>query len=226
MYRITAIISAYNEEDNIKTVLKSIYQNKFINEIIVVDDGSIDKTLDKIQLFPNIKIIKHKANLGKAQAIKSGVLQSSNNAILLLDADIPNITSQNLENIIRPVIHNHIDVTIALIGNTIQRLIKTDILSGIKCTKKQHIINVINKYHPHGYEFEILFNKYILDNNLTFCFIDWSNSFFKYSTNKYGVLPGLKRILEKRVNIYKRIGIINFYKQYLKMFWRKKNFIS
>ncbi|WP_456472648.1 glycosyltransferase family 2 protein [Methanocaldococcus sp.] len=71
---IVSVIPTYNEEKNIEKVLKELDEVKV--DAIVVDDGSQDKTVDRIKSFSpkNIKIflIENKKNLGKAKALEVG----------------------------------------------------------------------------------------------------------------------------------------------------------
>lgn len=86
--RISVIIPAYNEEKVIRTTIESLlatdYQDK---EIILVDDGSVDKTLDiAMQYKDKIKVI-HKENGGKASALNQGLLYSTGEIVTIVDAD-------------------------------------------------------------------------------------------------------------------------------------------
>lgn len=63
-------VFTYNEEKKISLVLKKICK-KFKN-VIVVDNNSEDKTLEKVKKFP-VKIIHHKFNLGKSNSMKSAL---------------------------------------------------------------------------------------------------------------------------------------------------------
>ncbi len=94
--KISIIIPAFNEEGNIQPLLKRIYElvstsnKKF--EVILVDDGSTDKTF-KIALnlkkkYKFLKVIKHRVNLGKTDAILTGFENSTGDAICILDADL------------------------------------------------------------------------------------------------------------------------------------------
>ena len=87
--KLSIIIPAYNEENVICSTLEEIQgalDNN--NEIIVVDDGSTDKTSDLvIENFPNVKLIRISKNKGKGAAVKKGVMNASGDLILFLDAD-------------------------------------------------------------------------------------------------------------------------------------------
>jgi dolichyl-phosphate beta-glucosyltransferase len=93
---ISVIIAAYNEEKRITPSLFRIkdYMNSqgFDYEIIVVDDGSRDRTSkivkDVIPDIPHLSVIRYDVNRGKGYALKTGVLASKGDVILLSDADL------------------------------------------------------------------------------------------------------------------------------------------
>lgn len=93
MKKISIVIAAFNEEKTIEKILIAINNNKNNNytfEIIVVDDGSTDNTLNILYSIPQLysKLIRQENNQGKGAAIKEGILNSSGDYILFQDADL------------------------------------------------------------------------------------------------------------------------------------------
>ena len=87
MKKIFIIIAAYNEQKNLGAVIDET--KKFCKNIIVVDDGSKDKTYE-IAKNKGIIALKHIINLGKGAAVKTGAdyaLKHGAEAIILVDAD-------------------------------------------------------------------------------------------------------------------------------------------
>lgn len=82
--RITLIIPAYNEEEALPLVIEE-YKDK-VDEIIVVDDGSSDRTYDIAKSY-DIKLCRHEKNEGKVAAIRTGIENASGELIILTDAD-------------------------------------------------------------------------------------------------------------------------------------------
>lgn len=81
------VIAAYNEEKHIAAVINET--RKFCKNIIVVDDGSKDKTC-QIAKSKGVTALKHVINLGKGAAVKTGcdfALQKGAEVLLLIDAD-------------------------------------------------------------------------------------------------------------------------------------------
>ena len=90
------IIPAYNEEKRLPQFLDSVLDYKknhpnHISEVIVVDDGSTDKTTNivrqKITNHPNIRLIELSRNRGKGAAIREGVMRATGDAVVFIDAD-------------------------------------------------------------------------------------------------------------------------------------------
>ncbi len=94
--QLSIVIPAYNEEKRIGTSLTKIsgYLKKRYDdfEIIVVDDGSNDMTLNLLSEFsqkiPNFIVLKNEINYGKGFSVKKGVLRSRGEIILFSDADM------------------------------------------------------------------------------------------------------------------------------------------
>lgn len=88
--KISIIFPAYNEEKAIVQVLdetvKVMRESGHDFEIIVVDDGSTDKTA-KIARNKEVRIIRHKVNKGSGAARKTGILNAEGDIIVMLDAD-------------------------------------------------------------------------------------------------------------------------------------------
>lgn len=93
--KISLVIPAYNEEKTIKDTLLEVggYFSKqdYSYEIIVVNDGSVDKTSKIVSSLktriPNLKFLDNKINKGKGFAVKQGMLSATGDFLLFMDAD-------------------------------------------------------------------------------------------------------------------------------------------
>lgn len=113
---VSVIIPLFNEEDNISTLVSRIANSlEGCNfEIVLVDDGSLDKTSDKIdnEIKKNdIQIIKvsHASNLGISEAWWSGVNSSNGDLICLIDGDLQN-PPEYIKDMYQILIQNQVEV--------------------------------------------------------------------------------------------------------------------
>lgn len=81
------IIPVYNEEESIGFVIDEIRQHHPDAEIIVVNDGSTDKTALVLSNYPHIKTFSHKKNLGKGFAICEGLKIAKYDNCVFIDGD-------------------------------------------------------------------------------------------------------------------------------------------
>ena len=91
-YRVSIIIPAYNEERRIKETLdhmtRYLAKQSFTAEIIVVNDGSSDKTTQIVhENFPHVHIIAYSPNRGKGYAVKTGMNHAKGDYRFFYDAD-------------------------------------------------------------------------------------------------------------------------------------------
>lgn len=100
---MSVVIPAYNEEKTIAGVLQTLQAMEQITEIIVVDDGSNDQTVETAQAAcPTVRIVQHPYNIGNGAAVKSGIRAATGDVIVLMDADgqhPPEVMAEMLEDI-------------------------------------------------------------------------------------------------------------------------------
>jgi glycosyltransferase involved in cell wall biosynthesis len=83
--RVSIVIPAHNEEVVIGAVLDELHKSHYY-EIIVVDDGSTDKTIEVAERH-GARVVRHPYNIGNGAAVKTGIRAASGDIIVLMDAD-------------------------------------------------------------------------------------------------------------------------------------------
>lgn len=122
MKNLSIIIPVYNEEETIIQVLNQLIALtlRCHKEIIVIDDGSTDATRKRIKNYElrikNLKVILHTANLGKGEAIKSGIKVATGDYILIQDADLE-YNPDDIPKLIKPILTIKINKPIAVYGS-------------------------------------------------------------------------------------------------------------
>jgi dolichyl-phosphate beta-glucosyltransferase len=89
---LSIVVPAYNEARRIRGTLESLCHIKeakpYPVELIVVDDGSTDETVETVGEFPGIRLLRNDRNHGKGFTVRHGVLEAQGEFILFTDADL------------------------------------------------------------------------------------------------------------------------------------------
>ena len=112
--KVAAIIPAYNEEATIRHVIHVLQRVEEINEIIVVNDGSIDRTAEIASEEYGIVLVNLKENVGKGGAVKAGLNATQADILILLDADLVGLQVEHVRALLDPVLTGHADATIGI----------------------------------------------------------------------------------------------------------------
>lgn len=165
---VTAIVPAFNEEKTIAGVLKTLNSVKEVDRVIVVSDGSTDKTVETARKA-GVEVLDLQDNLGKGGAVKAGLDVTATDIILLLDADLIGLESRHVMLLLNPVIAGRADMTIGLFehGRGVTDLAQkvAPFLSGQRALKKS-IFDEISDLDISRFGVEFTLHRYAEDANL------------------------------------------------------------
>jgi glycosyltransferase involved in cell wall biosynthesis len=137
---VAAIVPAYNEEETLAEVLKVLQSTPSIGEILVVSDGSTDRTVE-IARAMGFKTIHLRRNHGKGKAMAVGVAHTEAPVLVFVDGDILNLTQSMLEELIRPVLDGRSEMNVGIRNRgALLNAIHVHfgpLLSGIRCLKRE-----------------------------------------------------------------------------------------
>lgn len=191
--KISAIIPAYNEEERIEKVIQPLMESNLVNEIIIVDDGSEDRTSDIVKKY-NVRLISLDENQGKAEAVKRGLLESNGEIILLLDADLIGLTTSHIEDLLEPVLYEDIDMTLGifqegrLITDMAQRI--TPNLSGQRAIRRTLAEKLVGM-EASGYGIELALTNLVKKENLSVRRVIMKNATHVMKEEKLGLVKGV-----------------------------------
>ena len=138
----SAIIAAYNEEKTLAEVLGALRESRFIDEIIVVSDGSTDRTVDIARGFDGVITLALRENQGKGYAMRAGVDYARGDVLFFVDGDMFNLTQQHIESLLLPVLRGECDMNIGVrnrgpVRNFLHLEMKVGpVLSGIRVMRR------------------------------------------------------------------------------------------
>jgi glycosyltransferase involved in cell wall biosynthesis len=90
---VAVIIPAFNEERTIGEIIRRVQATGMVREIVVVDDGSTDRTADILELASAtgpapVVVLRHPKNRGKGAAIRTGLSSVTSDIVAIQDADL------------------------------------------------------------------------------------------------------------------------------------------
>ena len=139
----SAIIAAYNEEKTLAEVLGALTQSRLVDEIIVVSDGSTDRTVDIARGFEGVTTIALRENWGKGYAMRVGVDYARGDVLFFVDGDMFDLTQQHIEALLLPVLRDQCDMNIGVrhrgpVRNFLWLQMKVGpVLSGIRVMRRE-----------------------------------------------------------------------------------------
>lgn len=171
---VTAVVPAYNEEKTISTVLKVIMNSPQVDEVICINDGSTDNTLEEISKYKSqIEVIDIPENLGKGNAMAEGINKAKGDIILFLDADFTNLTIEHIETLLNPILNEGYRVVMGILEvKPIYKIFSS--LTGQRAYYKVDLLPHLDYISKSKYGAEI-----------------YLNGAFKRSETKKVVIPGL-----------------------------------
>lgn len=110
---VSVVIPAFDEVGTIADVIACALLHPWVEEVIVVDDGSADDTA-RVAEAAGARVIRLDQNAGKTAALDAGVRSAKTGTLLFLDADVTGHTEQTLSRIMQPVIEGRFEMNVGL----------------------------------------------------------------------------------------------------------------
>jgi glycosyltransferase involved in cell wall biosynthesis len=164
---VSVVLPAFNEEDGIADVVTRLGAFGPWHEILVIDDGSTDRTAERAAAA-GARVVRHPYNKGNGAAVKTGIREASGAVVLLLDADGQHDPAEALA-VVSPVgVHDMVigarrsedQPVVRAAGNSIFNALASwltgrpipDLTSGFRAARRDRLMDVIHLL-PNGFSY-------------------------------------------------------------------------
>lgn len=206
---VSVIIPAYNEENYIGNILSTLTDMEELSDIVVVNDGSTDKTSEIAHSF-NVQVIDLPENEGKSHAMLVGVNNTRFPLILFLDADLVGINAQHIRSLYIPVHSDLADMSLGIFnsGRGMTDLAQkiTPFLSGQRCVKRTILEQLDHEDWLSGYGIELVLTRYAKEHKLRLIEVPLDNVTHSMKEEKLGLAKGMIARLKMYWEIAKELS--------------------
>ncbi|MHB0998953.1 MAG: glycosyltransferase family 2 protein [Armatimonadota bacterium] len=191
--KVTAVVPAYNEESRIGAVIDVLKHCATVDHIIVVSDGSTDKTAEIAAGFDGVTVVKLTRNRGKGGAMLEGVRQAVTEVILFLDADLIGLKPEQVEALVTPVLNNQAGMTIGIFKGGRKRTdwaqVISPFISGQRALLREDFISIPDLENTR-YGIEIALSRFARQNGIVTQMVTLAGVTHPMKEEKLGFLKG------------------------------------
>jgi glycosyltransferase involved in cell wall biosynthesis len=217
MKKVSAIICAYNEDSTLKDVILSVSEAIIVNEIIVVNDGSSDNTeniIKELKKEIDLTDIHFKENKGKGYAMAVGVEYATFEIVVFIDADLSNITTSHITQLITPLFANEADM---ILGQATETLINYNMnpfksFTGQRALYKDDLLPIIDKMKNSRFGVETLINLYYQSQGKTVNYVMLENLKHPTKFDKTNTQQAMKEFVKEghqiALTVFKNFDLI------------------
>jgi len=212
---VSCLIPFYNEGERLFSVLEVVTQLDNIDRIVCIDDGSEDNNYRLIgERWPQIKVIRQE-NQGKTAAIKRGLAEVSTEYVLLMDADLQNVSRDELDRIVTAVREGcDADMIIfrRLYAEWFVKMNRGDVLlSGERIIRRSDLEAVLSE-PVEGFQLEVAINEYMQHHRKRVRWVPWSAT-NTYKMDKRGAVEGFIKDFQMYADILLYVGLSSYFRQ-------------
>jgi glycosyltransferase involved in cell wall biosynthesis len=164
---VSVVIPAFNEEEGIAAVVAEVRARRPWREVLVVDDGSTDRTAERAA-EAGARVVRHPYNKGNGAAVKTGVREAKGAVVLLMDGDGQHDPA-DAERIVAPVgVHDMVigaraaadQDALRALGNAAFKAVASwltgrpipDLTSGFRAARRDRMLEILHLL-PNGFSY-------------------------------------------------------------------------
>ncbi|MFW6048982.1 MAG: glycosyltransferase family 2 protein [Candidatus Bipolaricaulota bacterium] len=205
--KASAIVPAYNEDSRIVSVLESLDKSKLVDEIVVVNDGSTDKTRKTVEdCGVDVNLLNLHKNTGKSNALARGIEIAGHSTLIFVDADLLGLKPEHVDKMLSTYGNGNWDMVIGVFH---KGRLNTDLsqkisphLSGQRVLSVE-LWNQLDKTQAEEFGVEMALTKLSLKKNLETTKVKLTGVTHVMKEEKRGFKDGIKSRLKMYGNIIK-----------------------
>ena len=177
---LSVVMPCYNERETVLACVEAVLESPWVQELIIIDDGSTDGTRDILASFTDlrVRVILQPQNGGKGSALRTGFELAAGDYVIIQDADLE-YEPTDYEKILRPLVSGRADVVygsrfaggephrvvyfwhmvgnkfLTLVSNMFTNLNLTDMETCYKCFRREVIQSIDLRENRFGIEPEL-----------------------------------------------------------------------
>lgn len=201
---VTCLIPAWNEAARIGEVLRAVIGHPLVDEVIVIDDASVDDT-GGVAAQAGARVLSLPKNGGKSAAVAAGLRVARGELVMFLDADLIGLTADQVTALVSPVLTGQSDATISLRQNAplIWRMIGLDYISGERVMRLRPLVARLDRIAAlRRFGLEVFLNDCWLHAGLRVSVVRWQGVSSPAKSRKQGLLRGTRADLRMLADIF------------------------
>lgn len=217
--KVSCIIPVFNEAERVGAVLDAAVGHPLVDDIVVIDGGSTDNTLDVLRARQGFKLISQEKRQGKTNAVMIGLGQCKNDLIMTLDSDLVGLSPSAITALIEPVIFGQADVTLSLRKNSLLvfKLLGIDFVTGERVFSRRLLKDPSHLATLPGFGLESYLNQLIIEQSLRVKIVRLPNVISPRKSKKFGWWNGVKGDFSMVMEILSILGISGVISQIFKL---------
>ncbi|MCX6723861.1 MAG: glycosyltransferase [Candidatus Staskawiczbacteria bacterium] len=219
--KIAAIVPALDEEANVGKVLKVLLNSKVLDRVILVDDGSTDRTAEiGKKLGAEVVKLPKIGGSGKGNAMKAGLEKTDAEIIVFFDADLVGLSQKHISKLVKPMLEEDVGMCVGIRDRLLglPRLIATldplMAIGGERAIKRGLFEKIPDKFLQ-GFAVEPSLNYYCRIKGSTVKYVVLDNLKVVTKEEKWGFFRGFVLRLKMMFEILKIRLMLPFYKNEL-----------
>lgn len=211
-YSVSAIVCAFNEEELLPGVVRTLIDAEDVSEVIVINDGSTDGTsaaLKALAKNPKAQIIEFPHNRGKGFALAAGISEAQSDILLFVDADLINFKKCHIRLMLSSLCDGKADMVIGqpTKNDLAKKINPFKSLGGERAVFKKDILQATEKIKNSGYGAETIFNLFYIAQNKRVKYVHLRGILHPIKLDKYSTNTAIRNYWREAYQIAKSITV-------------------